>query len=130
MKTFGLDCIVIDHHNPIHIVNNQIPVCPYLLYHLNPYLYGWDNQTSAGMLAYELARMINEDYEKPILPAVAAISDRCNIVETDLLIEQSYKSREDLTLIGIAVDFMAYQLKYDPGAGCMNNYMKTWIWLK
>ena len=69
------------------------------------------------MLAYELARMINEDYEKPILPAVAAISDRCNIVETDLLIEQSYKSREDLTLIGIAVDFMAYQLKYDPGAG-------------
>nr|MDO8111483.1 hypothetical protein [Candidatus Sigynarchaeota archaeon] len=117
LKSFKLDCIVIDHHHPLHLEQSRPVVSPYLLDILNPHLYELDGQTSAGMLAHELARMVNEEYENPVLPAVAAISDRCNIRETDLLIDKSGRSREELQMIGIAIDYLAYQLKFDAGTG-------------
>jgi len=117
LKSMGYECIVIDHHNPVVINNGKSSVCDYLSMHLNPYLFGLDSQTSAGMLGYELARFVNEDFENKAMPAVAAISDRCVIQETEDYIKESGQSRESLGKIGVAIDFMAYNLKFDAGEG-------------
>jgi RecJ-like exonuclease len=121
LKMLGYDAIVIDHHNPVILnkvngTDGQIfesGVCPYLELHLNPYLFGLDSQTSAGMLCHEMARMIDETYENKLVPAVAAVADRCNIKETEDYIKNSGVTKEELTRIGIAIDFMAYHMKFD-----------------
>ena len=126
LKMLGYNAIVIDHHNPV--ILNKITentktesktqiytssVCPYLEYHINPYLFGLDSQTSAGMLCHEMARMIDETYENKLMPAVAAVADRCNILESDTYIANSGVTKEELTRLGIAIDFMAYHMKFD-----------------
>jgi archaea-specific RecJ-like exonuclease len=121
LKSLGYECIVIDHHNPVKIKNNKSLVCKYLSLHLNPYLFGLDSKTSAGMLCYELARFINENFEKSVIPAIAGISDRCDIQETKDYITNSKKSKEELGRMGVAIDFIAYQLRYNSGEGIFKN---------
>jgi RecJ-like exonuclease len=113
----GYECIVIDHHNPIILHNKKTAVCKYLSLHLNPYMEGFDGKTSAGMLAYEIGRFVNEEFDNPILPAIAAISDRCDIDETKRYIENSKSTKEHITDIGVAIDFLAYHLRFDSGEG-------------
>jgi len=117
MNSVGFEIIVIDHHNPVIIKEKKTPVDPYLSLHLNPYLEGLDSQTCAGMLAYELARWICENYSNPCLPAVAGITDRSNIREAEDYIKKSGKDKKELEEIGTAIDFIAYQLKFDSGKG-------------
>jgi RecJ-like exonuclease len=117
LKSLGFEVIVIDHHNPIVVENKKTLVCPYLSHHLNPYMEGLDSKTSAGMLCYEVARLIFNEFDQPLMPAVAAISDRCDIEETEMYIKNTKKSREYLEKIGIAIDFIAYQLRFDAGKG-------------
>jgi RecJ-like exonuclease len=92
-------------------------VCDLIEFHLNPYLFGYDSQTCGGMLCYELARFIDEEYDQPIYPAVAALGDRCDIPEVDLLISQSQKSKEDLFQMAMVLDYLAFHYKFDPGEG-------------
>lgn len=117
MKSIGFEMIVVDHHNPVVIENKKTLVDPYLSLHLNPYIEGLDSQICAGMLAYELATWICEDYSNPSLPAVAGITDRSNIKEAEEYIKNSKKTRKELEEIGTAIDFLAYQLKFNPGKG-------------
>ncbi|MFP4568069.1 MAG: DHH family phosphoesterase [Candidatus Woesearchaeota archaeon] len=117
LKSMGFEAIVIDHHNPVIIENGKTSVCPYLSHHLNPYIYGLDSKTSAGMLCYEVARFIDKDFNNPLMPAIAGISDRCDIPETDKYIANTNKTREELAKIGVAIDYLAYQMKFDPGKG-------------
>jgi len=118
LKMLGYNVIVIDHHNPVELFKQSnetftSAVCPYLELHLNPYLFGLDSQTSAGMLCFEVARMIDEDFEFKYLAAVAAVADRCDIDESRKYIVDSGLSKEELTRIGVAIDFMAYHAKFD-----------------
>ena len=115
LKSLGFEVIVLDHHNPVIIKDKKTAVDPYLSMHLNPYIEGLDSKTSAGMMAYELARFICEDYSNPALPAVAGISDRCDIQETEDYVKNSGRTREELEKIGVAIDFIAYNLKFDSG---------------
>ena len=117
MKIMGVDVIVIDHHNPVIIKDGKTSVCPFLLDHINPYIYGLDSETSAGMLCYEIGRMIDSDFKNELMPAIAAITDRCSIPETDRYIEKTGKTREELGAIGVAIDYTAYHLRFDPGKG-------------
>ncbi|MFT4303617.1 MAG: OB-fold nucleic acid binding domain-containing protein [Candidatus Woesearchaeota archaeon] len=128
MKTLsllGYEIIVIDHHNPVEMTDGKTSVCPFVKLHLNPYMFGLDGQTSAGMLCYEVARFISEDFEKPVMPATAAISDRCTIPETEDYIQNSGKSREELAKIGIAIDFVAYHMKFDGGKGIFEELLEN-----
>jgi len=117
LKNLGFEVIVIDHHNPVIIENKKTAVDDYLSYHLNPYIEGLNSETSAGMLAYEMARFIYEDFENKLIPAVAGISDHCFIQETEDYIKRTGKTKEDLAKIGIAIDFIAFNLKFDAGKG-------------
>ncbi len=117
LKTMGFDIIVVDHHNPVVLENNKTAVCPYLLYHINPYIHGMDSQTSAGMLCYEIARLIHEDFEQPLFPAVSGVGDRCEIPEIDLYISNAGMSKEKIRELVIAIDFLAYNLRFDSGQG-------------
>ncbi len=117
LYSLGYEVIVIDHHNPVKMIGDKTSVCDYLALHLNPYLFGLDSSTNAGMLCYEVARLIDKDYEEPLLPAVSAISDRSNIKETEEYISLTGKTRAELTNIGIAIDFASYNLRFASGLG-------------
>ncbi len=117
LKSLGFEVIVVDHHNPVIIENKKTAVDPYISLHLNPYIEGLDSQTCAGMLAYELGRLIFDEYDMPMLPAIAGITDHCIIPETDAYIKNSGLTRAELEKIGMSIDFIAYSLKYDPGKG-------------
>jgi archaea-specific RecJ-like exonuclease len=117
LKTLGYEAIVIDHHNPVVLENGVTAVDQYLSNHLNPYKLGLDSKTSAGMLCYELGRFIWERMSEPLFPAVAGILDRCDIQETEDYIAKTGMSREELSKIGTAIDYMSYQLKHDAGKG-------------
>ena len=100
-------------------------VDPYISFHLNPYLEGLDSKTCAAMLAYEVGRFVCEDYSENALPAVAGISDRCDIQETEDYIKKSGKERKELQEMGTAIDFIAYQLKFDAGKGLFEEVYKN-----
>ncbi len=117
LKSLGFEIIVIDHHNPVVIKNKKTLVDPYISLHLNPYIEGLDSQTCAGMLSYETARWIYEGYSNPALPAVAGLSDRSACEELDKYIKNSKKTKKELESIGTAIDFVAYNLKFNPGKG-------------
>ncbi|MFT4343687.1 MAG: DHH family phosphoesterase [Candidatus Woesearchaeota archaeon] len=117
LKSMGFDIVVIDHHNPVVLENGVTAVCPYLKYHINPYRNGLDSKTSAGMLCYEVARLIHNSFDAPLMPAIAAIGDRCDIPETDEYLAVAGKSREEIQKMVVAIDFIAYNLKFDSGAG-------------
>jgi archaea-specific RecJ-like exonuclease len=127
LQILGYECIVVDHHNPVVFVNDELKtsVCDYLSYHLNPYMAGYDSKTCAAMLCYELARFIDEDFNNPVMPAVAAIADRCDIEEANKYIEESKLTKEELTKIGIAIDFTAYHLRFDSGRGIYEEIYKN-----
>jgi RecJ-like exonuclease len=125
LKSLGFEVIVVDHHNPVIIENKKTSVDPYLSFHLNPYIEGLDSQTCAGMLAYEIGRLVFEEYSEPMLPAVAGITDHCLIPETDEYIKNSKKTREELEKIGMSIDFIAYSLKYDPGKGLFEELFRN-----
>lgn len=125
LKSLGFEVIVVDHHNPVVIEHKKTAVDPYISLHLNPYIEGLDSQTCAGMLAYELGRLIYEEYDEPALPAVAGITDHCLIPETERYIENSGKTREELEKIGMSMDFIAYCLKYDPGKGLFEELFRN-----
>jgi RecJ-like exonuclease len=117
LKSLGFEVIVVDHHNPVILENKKTAVDPYISLHLNPYIEGQDSQLCAGMLAYELGRLIYDEYSEPLLPAIAGITDHCLIQETEEYIKNSKLTREELEKIGMSIDFIAYSLKYDPGKG-------------
>ncbi len=123
LKILGYKTIVIDHHNPVDFDLNKekSSVCEYLEDHINPYLKGFDGKICAGMLTYELARMIFENYDYPTFPAVAGISDRSEAEITEKYIELSGKDKSYLTKLGTAIDFISYQLKHDGGKGVYEN---------
>lgn len=124
LKSLEFEIIVIDHHNPVSISNKKTLVDPYLSFHLNPYLEGFDSQICAGMLAYELGRWISKDYSNPALPAVAAITDRSQSKEAEKYIANSGKTKKELEEIGTAIDFVAYNLKFSPGKGLFEELYK------
>ncbi len=121
LHSLGFEILVLDHHNPVIIEKKKTAVDDYVLVHINPYIEGLDSQTSAGMLAYELARLIFEEYNNPMLPAVAGLMDRCTIKEVEEYIKNSGKTKQVLEKIGVAMDFIAYHIKFDSGRGLYEN---------
>jgi archaea-specific RecJ-like exonuclease len=124
LKTLDFDVIVVDHHNPVDYEGDKTSVCPYILDHLNPYMYGFDGQITAGMLCYEIARLIYKDFEAKEFPAISSIGDRSKIPEAEEYIKNSGKTIEQLRKVVIAIDFLAYQFRFDSGEGVYEDLFK------
>ncbi|MCK4459446.1 MAG: DHH family phosphoesterase [Methanosarcinales archaeon] len=118
---YGIDIVVADHHHPDEIVDQ------YLCGHVNPYHVGGDFGITAGMLCFEIARMINPDVTEEIkhLPAVAALGDRSEADEAkkyiDLVSDQY--SRSDLSDIALALDYEAFWLRFQSGRGLLDDIL-------
>jgi archaea-specific RecJ-like exonuclease len=117
LQTLGFNVIVVDHHNPVQIENKKTAVCPYVSLHVNPYMEGFNGQLAAGMLSYEIARLIHPKFELALLPAISAIGDRCKNEEAEQYIINAKLAEEKINQIVIAVDFLAYQFRFDGGKG-------------
>ena len=118
---YGLDLLVVDHHHPDAVVDQ------YLVAHVNPAHVGGDFGITTGMLATEIARMINPDVEQKILhlPAVSAVGDRSEAPEARdyiLLVEDRFKL-QDLKDIALALDYEAFWLRFNDGRGLVNDIL-------
>lgn len=121
LHSLGYEIIVIDHHDPVEMENKITSVCPYLIAHVNPYMEGFDGNLCAGMLSYEVARLINTNFEHSSYPAVAGVADRCEGEEVEKYINRSKLPLDKLQKIAGAIDYFAYNLKFDSGRNIMDN---------
>lgn len=114
LNSFGFEIIVIDHHNPIKVEDGKTRNCRFLSYHINPYLFGYEQDITAGMLSYEIAAILDPDIGFKIFPALSAVADRSECEEASRYISDSGLSYDELKKISLAVDFTAFNLRNDP----------------
>jgi RecJ-like exonuclease len=120
-QLYGLDMLVVDHHHPDDVVDQ------YLKAHVNPAHAGGDFGITTGMMATEIARMINPDVEQKILhiPAVSAVGDRSEAPEAERyikLVEDRFRL-EDLKNTALALDYEAFWLRFNDGRGLINDIL-------
>ncbi len=137
MRSYGIDVIVIDHHYPGEPVGEsadglrKFPIDDHVDVHINPYAAGGDGKNiPAGILATEIARLINPDVEDRIkhLPAVACIGDHAESEEAEQYLEIAEEAgydKEWLKKIAASVDYQAFQLRHTPGRHLMNDVLGT-----
>ncbi len=113
VKIFGADVMVVDHHDPGEKdENGQTAICRETIAHVNPHLVGIHDNMSASMVCYELAHLVNEKVESnAFVAAVGGITDRCEGVEIDELINITGKSIEYIREVGLFVDYEIFQTK-------------------
>ena len=120
-RIYGLEMLVVDHHHPDEAVDE------YLITHVNPAHQGGDFGITTGMLATEIARMINPEVEEKIkhFPAVSAVGDRSEAPEAERyirLVEDRF-SKDDLKKIALALDYEAFWLRFNDGRGLVNDIL-------
>lgn len=125
----GIECMVVDHHQPGEIVDGKTSVCKFLSHHLNTHLAGVEDVLSAGMLAYEIGKMIY-DFDLPLYPAAAGVADRYKSSEVDQYIANSGKTREELVLLDEAMDFLAWSCKFDLGKETFEEIFSNDVFVK
>ncbi len=115
IKSLGLEILVVDHHFPDKEIKELVD------YHVNPYFVGGGYELSAGMLGYELARIICPDVTEEMkhLPAIAGLMDRVEGKEIQAYIklaEEKGYTVDDLRNIGLSVDYEVYNLRFSEGS--------------
>ncbi len=100
VKAFGFQVIVLDHHIPID--NKDIDV------HINPHLVGGDSNITAGMLAVELAKIVNPNFKSYFYAGISAIGDRSNIEDYFKLVDIPLST---LKKMAVCIDFQAKFLR-------------------
>jgi len=120
---YDVPIVAVDHHHP-----DPEAVGPHLEAHVNPYLYGEDYAVTTGMMSVEIARMVAPEITDEVrhLPAVGGVSDRSEAdAMTDyvaLAAAAGYED-EDLRDISEALDYAAYNLRYDAGRGFVDDVL-------
>ncbi|EHP88593.1 DHH family phosphoesterase [Methanotorris formicicus] len=139
-KAYGIEVIVIDHHFPGEVIDGKVEVDEYVDAHVNPYLVGGDSNLTAGVLATEIARMINPNVSESIkhLPGIAVVGDHAKGEEVEEYIKialerinelskkygkgNSY-DREYLEKISLCMDFEAFYLRFMDGKGIVDDIL-------
>jgi RecJ-like exonuclease len=125
LAQYDIPVVVVDHHHP-----DPDAVGPLVEEHVNPYLHGEDYRITTGMMCVELARMIDPDLTDELrhVPAVAGLSDRSKadaLADYIALADEEGYDRSDLEDIGEALDYAAFRLRYDDGAGLVNDVLNV-----
>ncbi|HLC74310.1 MAG TPA: hypothetical protein VJH88_00465 [Candidatus Nanoarchaeia archaeon] len=110
LKVYGCPIIIVDHH----FISTDI-ISPIVDVHINPYLVGYNSQISAGMLATELARIVNNT-ASPLttLPALSGTGDKVESGEMQQYLkiaESDGYTADELKKIALCIDFAAYYLR-------------------
>ncbi|MBW6451983.1 MAG: hypothetical protein K0B02_04625 [DPANN group archaeon] len=118
-KIYNAKVIVVDHHYPGEVIDGKSKVDEFLDAHMNPYLFGGDNNLTAGMLCVELARLLNENVSNlDFFPALAGVADRAKGDDFDKYMSIAKEMGFDLDYlkqIALAVDFEAHYLRFSEG---------------
>ncbi len=116
MKIYDCQIVVIDHHFPGEVKNGRVLVDEHIDGHINPYLKGFDSNTSAGMLGFELARFVNDKVELPFyLPAVSGVADHSERKYYEFYLEKAKEegfSEEYLRKLAEVIDAEIYYVKF------------------
>jgi len=140
VKAYDIEVVVVDHHYPGEVIDGRVEIDDYIDAHVNPYLVGGDSNLTAGVLATEVARMINKDVTEEIkhLPGIAVVGDHAKGDEVesyikialDKLTKCSKKydigkecTREDLEKIALCMDFEAFYLRFMNGKGIVDDIL-------
>ncbi len=99
LKLYGFKIIIIDHHLPGKVDE-------FADVHLNPYLFGGDNNMTAGIISSELAYQISPDDVLYKYAAASAVGDK-----SDMLDLYNKYNKNFLKKLAVAVDFEAFHLK-------------------
>ena len=125
LSEYDVPVVVLDHHHP-----DPEAVEGLVEEHVNPYLHGEDYRITTGMMCVELARMIDPEVTEDVehVPAVAGLCDRSRADAMEqfvaLAAEHGY-DREALDDLGTALDYAAFWLRYNDGAGLVNDVLNV-----
>jgi len=129
LKTLDMQIIVVDHHEPDLKPNKTGIIDDYVDVHINPYLVGGDSNITAGMLGFELARLIDKSVERDLqhIPAIAGIADKSEAPELQEYIKIAKEKAPDFTedflkKIGEVIDYITFYLKFRPGRYYINYF--------
>ncbi len=116
-KIYNIPIIVVDHHFT-EVKGGKSVVDSFVDVHINPYLVGGDKNLTAGMLAYELSRVINPTADDmKVLPALAGIGDRSSGREFEEYVKKCGKDKEHMRKVAQCVDYEASYLKFMQDSG-------------
>ena len=128
MKIYSSPVIICDHHYPGKPdEHGNLPVDPYVDVNVTSHAAGGDGNFTAGMLAAEIARFINNEVKDiEILPALAGIGDRSKGDEFEQYLkiaEDNGFSHEYLIKLAKTIDFEAYYLRFIESRGLVNDLL-------
>lgn len=113
-KLYDCKIVIIDHHASTKEESESIKGIADV--YINPHEYGFGSELCAGMLATEIAKLINNKVEKvEMLPALAGIGDRSDCDEMTKYIEIAKRegySEEYLRKLASVIDFETYHMRY------------------
>lgn len=127
-KIYDAKIVVIDHHYPGKLIDGKSVIDPFVEAYASPHLVGGYPDYTAGMLATEVARFVNNDVDENILylPALAGVGDRSKCTEFDQYLkiaEEKGYTLDYLKDIAICVDFEAHYLKFIESRGMVNDLL-------
>ncbi len=120
---YDVPVVAVDHHHP-----DPEAVEPHLEEHVNPYLYGEDYAVTTGMMAVEIARMVDPSITDSVrhLPAIGGVADRSEadaMRDYVALAEAEGYDDADLQDVSEALDYAAYHLRYSAGRGLVDDVL-------
>lgn len=115
LNHYDIPILVVDHHHPDPDAVNEV-----VDEHVNPYTVGEDYRITTGMMAVELARMIDPGVTDRIdhVPAIAGIADRSTAEAMSDYLDLARRAGYDevfLEDVSEALDYTAHWLRYSPG---------------
>lgn len=115
LNHYDIPVLVVDHHHP-----DPDAVDDVVDEHVNPYTVDEDYRITTGMMAVELARMIDPTVTDAVdhVPAVAGIADRSTAEAMSAYLDLARRAGYDevfLEDVSEALDYAAHWLRYSPG---------------
>ncbi len=126
ITTYNIETIIVDHH-----VTNPL-VKQFTYAHINPYYVENSYKISGGMLAVELARMINPDptLDEKLIPlaAIAGVADRVEGEEIEKYLKLAEKlgyDKEFIYKIIMVADYVLYNSKFSDPSHVLDDLFGT-----
>ena len=126
IRAFGAKLIIVDHHYPGEQICGKTELEQNSDVFVNPHCVGGDGNICTGMLAAEIAHLIDSKCYYPLLGAVAAIGDKVKGTEADQFLAKANElgyDTEFLHKLAECIDFDAHYLKFIESRGLVNEML-------